>query len=435
MDRRKFLKIGAIGAGSVAASSLLPLKLDAKSEVSRTPLESEGYVKEPSRKIPVVDSADIVVVGGGPAGFSAAVAAARQGVDVLVLERQYFLGGLFTGCGVTPIINSYSPDPGGSKQAVRGICQELCDKLKDAGMLIFEGIQPKVDPEAAKYFMEEMFAQASVRFLYGVQVAQVVMSGNSIKSLILEGKSGRVAVNAKYVIDCSGDGDILEWAGEDFKVYKDNIGAMWRIGNAAERGRNYSPTAVKGVYTRHTVGEKEQDGLDMYNLTRIQARLRKYIWEDTLKIRQETGNNDIFLLDTPSVVGVRITRVLESRGNVSAYGAVTGQKYSDVVGIAGGDSTVTVGGVKYLRRNRLMWQVPYSSLVPKNTHNLLVAGRCFGFERPLTYDAREIGVCLLTGQAAGTAAALSCLGNVACADIDISDLQNSLRKQDVILDL
>lgn len=434
MDRRKFLEIGALSTGAVLAGSL---PAGAKTETVKTSsmsLPTQGYVKEPARRIPVVDKADVVVVGGGPAGFAAAIAAARQGSDVLVLERQYFLGGLFTGCGVTPIINMYNPvKDGQSVKAVSGICEELCERLDKVGMISFEKCRPKVDPEAAKYYMEEMLSEAGVRLLYGVQAAQILMSGDRVTTVIVEGKSGRVAIKADYVIDCSGDGDILEWAGEDFNVYKDDIGAMWRIGHAQASPRG-SKTCIPGVLTRHTTGERQQDGLDMYNLTRIQIGLRKMMWEDATNLRENPGCEDLFLMDTPSVVGVRITRVLNSVANVTVEGAAVGKSYDDVIGFTGGDSTLVWNDMKIKAGTRKIWQVPYSALLPKTVSNLWVAGRCFGFERGLTYDAREIGTCLMTGQAAGTAAGIAALRRCGCREVDVPELQSRLRGQKVRLD-
>ena len=431
MDRRSFLKTGAVGA---AGLTLGVGKAEAKPKEAKTPLEVKGYVKEPARRIPVVDSADVVVVGGGPAGFAAATAAAREGCDVLLLERLYFLGGLFTGCGVTPIINMFHPVEGkGRKQAVFGIAEELCLRLDEAGMLNRENIRPKVDPEAAKYFMEAFCAEAGVRILYGVQAALISFSGGGIDSVIVEGKSGRVAIRCKFVIDASGDGDILEWAGEDFTVYKNDIGAMWRIGHADASGKG-SSTPVKGVRTRHTVGEKDQDGLDMYNLTRIQLKLRKMMWEEVAGLRTRPECADLYLVDTPALVGVRITRVLDSVGNVTTEGAATGKVYPDVIGVTGGDSNLKFNGTKIPGTKRQLWQIPYSSLTPRHVPNLLVAGRCFGFEKELTYDAREIGTCLATGQAAGVAASLAVSRRQSNREVDIPTLQARLRAQGVKLD-
>lgn len=429
MDRRQFIKT----AGLSAVAMGLGAPSDAKTVKSKTPLETRGYLKEPSRMIPVVDSADVVVCGGGPAGVAAAVAAARNGMDVLLLERQYFMGGLFTGCGVTPIINMFNPTKNGSEQAVSGFAEELCRKLDAMGMLCYEKVRPKVDPEAAKYVMEEMLSQAGVRILYGVQVAQVLASGDRIDAVLIEGKSGRVALKCGFVIDCTGDGDILEYVGEDFTVYKNDIGAMWRIGNAGN-SRKGSPTPLKGVLTRHAKGETDQDGLDMYNLTRVQIGLRKMMWDDAVALRSQEGCADLFLMDTPSVVGVRVTRVLNSVANVSAEGAAQGRSYDDVIGFTGSDSTLNVGGVKYLAKTRKMWQVPYSAITPRYMGNLLVAGRCFGFEKPLTYDAREVGTCFMTGQAAGAAASIAVHSRCSCRDVDIRRLQTLLRSQKVKLD-
>ena len=432
MDRRSFIKIGALGTVGMALGGQ---DAQAKARKVSTPLEVSGYVREPARMIPVVDSADVVVVGGGPAGFAAAVAAAREGADVLLLERMYSLGGLFTGCGVTPIINMFHPSAEGpARQAVFGIGDELYRRLDGVKMINYDGIRPKVDPEAAKCFMEVFCAEAGVRILYGVQAAQVTRSGDRIDTVLVEGKSGRVAVRCRFVIDCSGDGDILEWVGEDFTVYKKDIGAMWRIGNAPGDLKGSSPTPVKGVRTRHTPGEKDQDGLDMYNLTRIQLKLRRKMWEEVVEKRSQSGCEDLFLVDTPALVGVRTTRVLDSVGNVTTEGAAKGKAYEDVIGVTGGDSILRYDGMSISRKNRPMWQVPYSSLVPRHVPNLLVAGRCFGFEEPLTYDAREIGTCLVTGQAAGVAAAMAAAGRLSNREVDVPTLQARLRAQGVKLD-
>lgn len=434
MDRRHFLKTAALGTGAITVGQAVPAHAKEPAKEAKTPLDVKGFIKEPARRIPVVDSADVVIVGGGPAGVAAAISAARQGSSVLVLERQYFLGGLFTGCGVTPIIDMYSPTESGKTQAIFGIAEELCQRLDAMKMLSVEYVRPKVDPEAAKFVMEEMLDEAGVRLIYGVQAAEIVMSGNRIDAVIIEGKSGRVAIQTKFVVDCSGDGDILEWAGEDFTVYQNDIGAMWRIGNA-ENCKAGTPTCIKGVRTRHTTGEKDQDGLDMYNLTRIQKNMRKMMWEDAVALSKNPGCEDLFLLDTPSVVGVRVTRVLNSVFNVTVEGAALGQSYDDVIGFSGSDSTLKrSNGIHIPATQRKIWQIPYRALTPKRVENLLVAGRCFGYEKGLTYDSREVGTCFMTGQAAGTAAGMAVKTRCSCREVNVPALQANLRSQNVKLD-
>ena len=434
MDRREFLKTSAITAAGMAVSGTTAHAADRGTVKVNTRLDSDGSIKEPARRIPVVDSADIVVVGGGPAGFAASVAAARQGMDVIMLERGYFLGGLFTGCDVTLLNDMYTPTHEGRVQAVFGICDELCRKLSGHDMLTWVGTPPNVDTEATKYFMEEMCCEAGVRILYGAHASEISMSGDRIEAVLVETKSGRVAIRTRLVIDCSGDGDVLAWAGEDFNEYKYDISAMYRIGNIRNGGSGWE-TPNDGVYTRHLGnGVVNVDGLDVYTATKAQLELRRRMWEDTLKTRAKEGNEGAYLLSTPSLVGVRVTRVLNSVMNVTTEGAATGKSYDDVIGFTGSDSTLNWNGTRISRKDRKMWQVPYRSLVPKTVSNLLVAGRCFGYEQNLRYDAREVGTCLMTGEAAGFAAAQAVSMRQGCRDIDVRQLQKTLRQNNVKLD-
>ena len=434
MDRRHFLKTTALSAAGIAAGGVLAPESSAKTKTVETRLESKGFIKEPARRIAVVDSADVVVIGGGPAGFAAAIAASRQGCDTILLERGYFLGGLFTGCDVTILNDMYTPTPNGRVQAVFGICDELCRRLEKHEMIAWLQTPPNVDTEATKYFMEEMCVEAGVRILYGVHASAVSTSGDRIDHVVLETKSGRVAVQAKFVIDCSGDGDVLEWTGEDFREYKYDISAMYRIGNVgAKKSGNITPN--EGVITGHLGdGVRGVDGLDIYTVSKAQLELRKRMWDSTWDLRQTPGNEKAYLLSTPSVVGVRITRVLNSVFNVTTEGAANGLSYDDVIGFTGSDSTLRWKGGSIQRKERKMWQIPYRSIVPKKVPNLLVAGRCFGFEEELMYDAREVGTCLMTGQAAGTAAAQAIAHRQSCRDIDVKLLQKTLRDNNVKLD-
>ena len=434
MDRRNFLKTSVLSAAGVAVGGVIAPEAAAKTVNVETRLESDESIKEPARRIPVVDHADVVVVGGGPAGFAASVAAARQGMDVIMLERGYFLGGLFTGCDVTLLNDMYTPTHNGREQAVFGICDELCNRLIAHDMLAWAGTAPNVDTEATKYFMEEMCGEAGVRILYGAHASEVSMSGDRIEAIFVETKSGRVAIKTRFVIDCSGDGDVMSWTGEDFNEYKYDISAMYRIGNIRNRKKG-SATPNEGVYTQHLgAGIQDVDGLNVYVATQAQLELRKRMWENTLKTRSQEGNEGAYLLCTPSIVGVRVTRVLNSVMNVTTEGAATGKSYDDVIGFTGSDSTLNWNGTKIKSKDRKMWQVPYRSLVPKTIHNLLVAGRCFGYEENLRYDAREVGTCFMTGEAAGFAAAQAISMRQSCRDIDVRILQDTLRKNNVKLD-
>lgn len=433
MDRRDFLKIGAAGTGLLASGGIDALASPAETVKPSSPeVSADGYVREPARKIPVVASCDVLVVGAGPAGFAAALAAAREGSDVILLEKGGFLGGLWTGCAVLPLNCTMGLQNGEWKQVVYGISNELNSRLESMGMSIFSRRSPVVDPEATKYVMQLMLREAGVRVLYYVQAAAVTKSGDRIDSVIIESKSGRCAIKARTVVDASGDGDVFYWAGEPYRFVKHHIGAMWRIGNVKEdsdmkRGR----TPIPGVRLMHTNGEYDQDGLDLFNLSRLTEKMRDHIWEKMESTRSIRGCEEAFVLDTPALVGVRVTRVLESRCDVGLDSVMESRSYDDVVGIAGVDIKIDYNGKAYKVEDRNAWQIPLRALLPKKTPNLIVAGRCFGYGEGITYDAREIGTCLVTGQAAGAAAAHAVAERSEIAAVDIAKLQASLRKQDV----
>ena len=190
-------------------------------------------------------------------------------------------------------------------------------------------------------------------------------------------------------------------------------------------------TPVKGVGLMHTNGEYDQDGLDLFNMSRLNDSLRDYMWTKTEELRSVRGCEDAFLLETPPMLGVRVTRVLDSLCNVSMEGALSHKTYDDVIGITGVDISATFGGKKYSVSDRPAWQIPLRALLPRKTPNLTVAGRCFGYEEDITYDAREIATCLVTGQAAGAAAAKALLDRCSVQDLEAGRVQGILRSQGV----
>ena len=438
MDRRKFLKIGAVGAGAVAAGSVTSYAKAKEKEKVKPASEAvvvDGYVNEPARQIPVVAKCDVLVVGGGPAGFAAALSAARQGSSVIVLEKGGFLGGLWTGCAVLPLNCMGANVAGEWKQVVYGYAHELNTRLEDIGMSIMDRRSPVVDPEATKYMMQVMLQEAGVKVLYYVQAAALTMSGDRIDSVTVESKSGRCAIKAKMFVDATGDGDLFYWAGDPFRHVKHHIGAMWRVGNIKEdNDLKRRPTPIPGVRLMHTNGEYDQDGLDLFNLSRLTEAMREHCWKKTEELRAVHGCEDAYVVDTPTLVGVRVTRVLNSLCNVDVDSVMTDRAYDDVIGITGVDINLKYLGEVHKVANRHPWQIPFRALIPKKTKNLVVAGRCFGYGDGITYDAREIATCLVTGQAAGAAAGRALLEGSSIREIDIKKLQKTLREQDVRLD-
>lgn len=452
MDRRDFLKISTASSVAVALPPGLTAKCRRNSEVKGwTNLPINGYVSEPAKQIPVVADADVVVVGGGPAGITASIAAARQGVSVLLIERYNHLGGLWIGGQVLPVLATYGRGYSGSPdKVVQGIGDEICKRLADMGMAInvksktTGGYDPTVDPEGAKYLLDTMVEEAGIKMMYFSQAAGVCMSGDRIEALIVECKSGRVAIRCRQVVDTSGDGDVFAWAGESFRQMPYHIGLMSRLGNVDRIHKDVSGfeeirgikgnTPIPSVSMMHMVGERNQDGLDVFNLSRLQVKYRKEIFERVESIKNKPGYEDVFLLDTAAQLGVRVTRVLEAVHIVTLDDSMKYQRYDDVVGLSGASDPINYNGKKVVPINRPVWQIPYRALLPKKTQNLLVAGRCFSFDDGLAWDAREIGTCFVTGQASGTAAALAVIGRCSTHDVEIGLLQAKLRSGNVRLD-
>ena len=189
------------------------------------------------------------------------------------------------------------------------------------------------------------------------------------------------------------------------------------------------PTPIPSVNRVNMRGADDQDGVDMVNLSRLQMEYRREIWENVQKIRQTPGYEQVFLLDTASQLGVRMSRMIDAEYKLTLEDTMTFKKFDDVIGISGAWTTMLYKGKKVPMNKRPLWQIPYRSLVPQKTDNLLVAGRCFCFERELVEDTRIIGTCLVTGHGAGAAAGLAVKQRQLVREIDTTKLKKLLTEQ------
>ena len=390
----------------------------------------------PSIDVPIIASGDVVVVGGGPAGVSAAYAAAREGAEVVLIEREGYLGGLWTGGLVLPLNASRAMEKDGtSRQSCTGIMGEMVSRLEGMKMLYpNEGHSgPVPDPEATKYMLQCMLEEVGVQVIYYALACGIVSDRHCIKAVEIETKSGRLAVTGKQFIDCTGDGDVFAWAGEDFDLRKYHVGAMYRVGGVPEEMKLGTKTPIPGVRSLNIRSEYDQNGLDVLNNSRLQNVIRKRIWEETEKLKKSEGGESIWLVDTPAKLGLRMTRVLKGQHCVTMEESMTWTEFPDCIGLAGRDATAEYTGKEYKWYERPVWQIPYRSLLPRKTDNLLVAGRCCCFDEGLTWDAREVGTCIVTGQAAGTAAALCVREGTSPEHLQVDLLQGVLRQRRVRL--
>lgn len=392
----------------------------------------EGKVIQPERELPVLRTTEVLVVGGGPAGVAAAIAARRAGAEVTLVERYGHFGGLWTGGLVLLVIGHIVQ---GGKQVCLGIGEEMMQRLEklDGGIINRRpGANPTVDAEALKYVMVEMIDEAGVQVFLHAWGVDAILDGQHVRGAVFESKSGRQAILAQVVVDATGDGDIFAAAGAEFEHRSHNVGLVSLVGNidridpakaakGAKPRRLGGPTPVPGVNWVNLIGP-EVDGLDVATLTRMEMNHRKFIWRDLQKTRRLPGYEKLYLAQTAPQLGVRITRVLHGVETVTLDDLRAGTRFANVVAV-GGSSNGSHGP----------WQVPYGALVPRRIENLLAAGRCISAEIRMADLVRLIPNCFATGHAAGVAAAVAVKDRCRPREVDVAKVQKILRQQGAYL--
>ncbi len=441
--RRDFIK--AFGLGSLAALGMGRAArgdqiyngsaiADKAKPISRggTVVIENGKVIQPRREIPVLRETDVLVVGGGTAGVVAALAASRTGVRVTLVERYGCFGGLWTAGLVLPVLATHIPSKEGRVKMVQGIGDELLyriDKLKFGSIHHGPDAQRDAitDPEATKYMMAKMLREEGVDILLNSWVTNAIMDGDAVKGVIFESKSGCLAIEAKVVVDGTGDGDVFDAAGAESVPHIHRIGLVHRLGNVPD-GKNGKglklggETPIPGVRWVNMQGP-QGDCLDVETLTRMELDNREAIWASLKKIQETPGFENVFLLDVASQLGVRASRTLVGLEELRLDDWQKKKTYPDVVAIG--------GCYKFLPGRRV--EIPYGTLVPKKVDNLLATGRCVAADNMMLNYTRLIAPCLITGQAAGAAAALAVGEKCKPRDVAVPKLRELLKKQGTYL--
>ena len=373
-----------------------------------------SYITEPSRELPVMHECDVLVCGGGIAGVAAAMAAARNGVKVLLLEREYALGGLAT----LGLITIYLPVCDGmGRQVSFGIAEELLRlSVKyghEGGTLtpwltggsvedkIKERFLTRYNPWLYAIELEKLLCSLGVEILYGTVACGVHNDDGKITHVFVENKSGRSAVKVKSVVDATGDADICALAGEETETFRQgNLLAGWYY--ASENGK-YCLKAVGGA----DIPDKQKSPerlLQDAKLARYPGiggdELSKQVIDShaqTLEAFLKDGDYDFrehSLSSVMMVPQVRMTRRIA--GVYTQDDTEMHKEYADSVGL-----------FSDWRKAGPVYELPFGTLHGSKVKNLVAAGRCISGTDAMWDITRVIPVCAVTGEAAGTAAAMT----------------------------
>jgi glycine/D-amino acid oxidase-like deaminating enzyme len=392
------------------------------------------------------DSVDVLVVGAGSAGSTAAVAAARTGANTLLVDRFGFLGG--TSTAVLDTFYAFYTPGSQPQKVVSGIPDEVVGRLKERDMA-FErpntygaGTGITYDPETLKRVWDELTAEAGVRVLLHSFVFGVETEDGRVASVDVATKGGVRRIRARVVVDASGDADVCALAGAPYEAPGDDVQSLstvfrvagvdvaraeavpkqelWALMREARDSGEYALTRIEGsihrtphegVMTALMTRVRSVDATDVEQLSAAEREGRRQAHEYFRFLRERVpGYERAVLVSTSPAIGVRESRRIVGEHVLTADEILAAMRFGDQVARCGapiedhhaGDDTRWL----YLA-DGATYGIPFRCLQPQRLDNVLVAGRCFSATHDAHASARSMGTCMAMGQAAGTAAALA----------------------------
>lgn len=408
----------------------------------------ESY-REPERVLPVYGTYDVVVCGGGVAGFSAALAAARNGAKTLIIEQYPFFGGTATASLMINLVGFRNQVPPDDVQVTKGIGEELMLRLlKRGGARHSLNAYPSpfrsdtkgdlsynyvVDSEMFKHEMLTMLQDAGVSILFHTFVSDAITEDGTVRGVIIENKSGRQAVFADVTVDCTGDADVAYRAGASFwQTYKEENPRltdclMYRIGGfkpgTKAHGCLDGDTMVVWGPTPGAV-----NAADGKELSEAEADVRRRVYEDLEeKIRENPDLEGARIVETPVQLGVRQTRFIIGEYQLTGEDVLEGRHFDDGIALAINPIIHYYGYRCFLKHNG--YQIPYRCLVPKGIGGLLVAGRPISADQRAFESLRAMAHIFAIGEAAGVAAAQCAEDGVSPKDANVEKIRGTLLKE------
>jgi hypothetical protein len=378
-------------------------------------MNNSATISEPARSIPIDTVCDVVVAGGGIAGVAAALAAARQGVSVVLLEKQFGLGGLAT---LGHVIKYLPLCDGYGKQVMGGLAEELLHRsvAELTTPLPAAGFTPVPDcwkhdadpaererkrfyssfnPYAFQMELETALEESGVTLMYDTRVCQVLKQGEEISHVIVENKSGRLAIQAETYIDASGDADVAFLSGCAVENFPYNVLASWYYD---VKDGQVCVATFSNKYDKEHRGKNEGvppffSGTDHRDVTRHVLESRKLLREKLKQKQAAAPGTTIYPFALPSIPDFRVTRRLHNRYSLGERHRHTWA--DDCIGVTGD-----------WRRKGPIYPIPLRSIHADDCPNLFVVGRCMSSDHTVIDVTRAIGTCAVTGEASGVAAAM-----------------------------
>ena len=432
----------------------------------------------------LIADVDVVVVGSGTAGSSAAIAAARGGAQVLLIEKQAFLGGISTAV-LDTFYGFYTPGSRSLKIA-GGIPDDVVSGLRDLGPVLERpntygaGTGVTYNSEHLKLVWERLAIEAGVRVLVHAFVQDTVVRDGRVEELLVATKAGLARVRGHVFVDASGDADLVHYAGfgyelagaeapaqtltTTFRMVNVDIAARKSIstaemhalmGEAADSGQYDLPrregsdhiTPVEGmiatVMTRLPSVERQDGKLvnatDPELLAQAEMRGRRQAYEYARFLHDKVpGYENASLVALSSQIGVRETRRVYGDYRLTREDVLGARRFDDEVGLCGAPIEDHHPGAdtkwQYLPDGEVVG-IPYRTLVVRDSSNTLVAGRCFSATHDAHASVRSMAQTMSMGQAAGSAAALAAADGSEPREVDLAALRGRLRGLGAVLEL
>jgi len=434
-------------------------------------------IREINTEIPVIDQVDVLVVGGGPAGVAAALAAARRGARTCIVEQFNCLGGVATSGGHNHI-SQYNAWNDRSQHIVGGIPDEIRLRMLARGFATYDGSCFDFHVEGLKLLLDEMMAEAGVAVRYYTFYAGTLKEGNAVTGGIIQSKSGRQAILARRVVDCTGDGDAAASAGAAFAKGRPQDGRcqpttlMFTIGGVewprVEAWR--SSYQMRDVWLKaqadgimepfqdqimgfwHTDVLPDQVGVNMTHMVNIDTTQSEDLTRATIEGRRQAfhltevfhkvvpGMEQCYLISTAPALGLRESRRIRGLVTITADDLMGQRAWPDAIGYGSffidihNPAGPGMSGQTWRPPPGFHYQIPYRALVPQGVDNLLVAGRCISADHVALGSLRIMVTCMVMGEAAGAAAILSLHEEVTPAELDPGLLREQLHRGNAILD-